>query len=78
MTWRRALAAIVWTIALALLAFFVGLITLFGDCPEHVIYSWNGGTACSDHKRLAANFILFGFPLLWLAGTIGIFRFRRR
>lgn len=78
MTWRRASGALLWTVALTVTAFFVAFITLFGDCPEHVIYGWKGGTACSDGKRLAANFILFGFPLLWLVGTIGIFRFRRR
>ncbi|MEG3176359.1 hypothetical protein U1872_08970 [Sphingomonas sp. RB3P16] len=78
MTWRRALAAVLWTVALAGFAVCIGFITLFGDCPEHVIYGWSGGTACSDQKRLVANCILFGFPLLWLVGTIGIFRFRRR
>ena len=67
-----------WTAFLIGLFFLTGFVTLMGDCPEKVVSGWHGGTACSDHKHIVALAILIGFPLLWLAGTIGIIRGRRR
>lgn len=74
MNWRRISAFVLWTIALLLLFFATGFVTLMGDCPEHVISGWQGGNACSNQKKLVARVLLIGFPLLWLLGTISIFR----
>jgi putative Mn2+ efflux pump MntP len=74
MNWRRLIAFVGWTAVLVPLFFVTAFVTLMGDCPEHVIYGWHGGTTCSDHKRIAAWSVLIGFPLLWLLGTVLIFR----
>ena len=74
MNWRLITASVLWTGMLVVVFLFTAVVTLIGDCPEHVISGWHGGTACSDQKHLTAWLILIGFPLLWLVGTVAIFR----
>ena len=74
MNWRRVIAFVLWTAVMTLAFLAIAFVALIGDCPEHVISGWQGGTACGDQKRVIARSLVIAFPLLWLLGTIGIFR----
>jgi hypothetical protein len=64
--WRLLFGFAGWC-ALCLLLFFIALVvTQMGDCFDV--------TACRDYKSRAGSMLWISGPLIWLAGTIFLFR----
>jgi len=65
-SWRLLFGFAGWCAVCFLLFFLVLLLTQMGDCFDVA--------ACSEYKSRAGKIIWVGGPLIWLAGTLYLFR----